>query len=143
MNRFFLLLVVFGCLVLHSCSPSAKSKSDKSFDQIRALVAGRTAADVKKLLGPPDHVEKLLLGDERWVWWDYTYLAGSSWAPEVRNKVVHLEITFENPSPDREDGVTKAKSEPRVSDPYGVAYVLPSGDETRASSLNKTTRSGV
>jgi hypothetical protein len=107
------------------------------------LVAGRTAADVKKLLGPPDHVEKLLLGDERWVWWDYTYLAGRSWAPEVRNKVVHLEITFENPSPDREDGATKAKLEPRVSEPYGVAYVLPSSEDARASSLNKTTRSGV
>jgi hypothetical protein len=141
MNRFFLLLVIFGCLVLHACSPGAKST--KSFDEIHRLVAGKTAGEVKKLLGPPNHVEKLLLGDERWVWWNYTYLAGESWAPEVRNKVVHLEITFENPSSDREGSTAEAKLEPRVSDPYGVGYLIPGSDESRASALNKTTRSGV
>jgi len=136
---FFLLLTVFGCLVLHGCAPAAKST--KSFDEIHNLVAGKTAGEVQQLLGPPDHIEKLLLGDQRWVWWNYTYLDGQSWAPEVRGKIVHLEITFENPSSEREAGGTKA--EPRVSDPYGVAYVIPGGEEARASSLNKTTRSGV
>jgi len=140
-NRCFLLFLIFGCLVLNACSPSAKS--EKSFDEIRSSVAGKTASEVKVLLGPPDNVEKLLLGDERWVWWNYTYLAGQSWEPAVRGKVVHLEITFENPSPDREESAADAKAEPRVSEPYGVAYVIPGGDETRASSLNKTTRSGV
>lgn len=139
MNRYSLLLVILGCLVLHACSPSARSA--RSFDQIRALVASRTAADVKKLLGPPDHVEKLLLGDERWIWWNYTYLGGKSRAPEVRGKIVHLEITFENPS--SEKGTGAAEAELRVSEPYGVAFVVPGGEEARASSLNNSTRSGV
>jgi hypothetical protein len=138
-KHFFLLLMILGCVALQACSPAAKSA--KSFDEIHRLVKGKTAGEVKKLLGPPDHVEKLLLGDERWVWWNYTYLDGKSRAPEIRGKIVHLEITFENPSSEKDTGAKEA--EPRVSEPYGVAYVVPGGDETRASSLNKNTRSGV
>ena len=141
MHHSLLLFVMIGCLALDACSPSAKS--EKSFDQIRILVTGKTAGEVKKLLGPPDHVEKLLLGDERWVWWNYTYLAGQSWEPKIRGKVVHLEITFENPSYEQQEVASEAKLEPRVSEPYGVGFVFPEADETRAPSLNKTVRSGV
>jgi hypothetical protein len=140
-KRFFLLMMVFGCLVLHGCAPAAKSA--KSFDEIHKMVAGKTAAEVKQLLGPPDNVDKLLLGDERWVWWNYTFLEGTKWAPEMRGKVVHLEITFEGPSFEREGREVVAKAEPRVSEPYGVGYVVPGGEEARASSLNNPTRSGV
>src|SRR4051794_963590 len=91
-NRFFILMLVL--LLLAGCSPAARSK--KSWDEIRTLVAGKTEAEVTKLLGNPDHREKLPFGDERWTWWNYTYL-GKEWAPEVRGKIVHLEITFAGP----------------------------------------------
>src|SRR3569623_1300033 len=80
-NRLLLLLLVF--LLLAGCSPPARSK--KSFEDIRTLVAGKTEAEVAELLGNPDHREKLPFGDERWTWWNYTYL-GKEWAPEVRGK---------------------------------------------------------
>jgi hypothetical protein len=140
-NRKLSLILIFGSMALTACSHSAKSQ--KSFDEIRGLVAGKTATEVKQLLGPPDNVDKLLLGDERWVWWNYTFLEGKKWAPEMRGKVVHLEITFEGPSFEREGREVVAKAEPRVSEPYGVGYVVPGGEEARASSLNNPTRSGV
>jgi hypothetical protein len=139
-NRTLFLILIFGCLVLNACSPSAKS--GRSFDEIRGLVAGKTAHEVKQLLGPPDNIESLLLGDERWVWWNYTFLDGKKWAPEVRGKVVHLEITFEGASFEREGSGAEGKLEPRVSEPYGVGYVVPGGEESRQS-LNKTAPGGV
>jgi outer membrane protein assembly factor BamE (lipoprotein component of BamABCDE complex) len=133
-SRFLLLL--FTLLLLAGCSPTARS--EKSFDEIRMLVAGKTEAEVAKLLGNPDHREKLLFGDERWTWWNYTYL-GKEWAPEVRGKIVHLEITFSSPL------VASAEDdEPsrwRVSDPYGVGFSLPGNLE--GQSLNKTASGGV
>ena len=119
-------------LLLAGCSPTARS--EKSFDEIRTLVAGKTEAEVTKLLGNPDHREKLPISVERLTWWNYTYL-GKEWAPEVRGKIVHLEITFAGPL------VTSVEDdEPsrwRVSEPYGVGFSLPGGLES-SSSLNKT-----
>lgn len=137
MNRLFLLMLVL--LLLAGCSPAARS--EKSFDEIRTLVAGKTEAEVTKLLGDPDHREKLLFGDERWTWWNYTYL-GKDWAPEVRGKIVHLEITFAGPlvATAGNDG----QSMWRVSEPYGVGFAFPSADgEGRPSPINKTTRNSV
>jgi outer membrane protein assembly factor BamE (lipoprotein component of BamABCDE complex) len=133
-NRLFLLLL--GLFLLAGCSPTARSK--KSFEEIRTLVAGKTEAEVTKLLGNPDHCEKLLFGDERWTWWNYTYL-GKEWAPEVQGKIVHLEITFAGPLE-----TVAGADEPsrwRVSAPYGVGFILPGNLE--GQSLNKTARSGV
>jgi outer membrane protein assembly factor BamE (lipoprotein component of BamABCDE complex) len=138
-NRFLLLL--FMLLLLTGCSPAArseKSRSEKSFDEIRTLVAGKTEAEVTKLLGNPDHREKLLFGDECWTWWNYTYL-GKEWEPEVRGKIVHLEITFASPLVASAEGDEPSRW--RVSEPYGVGFSLPGNLE--GQSLNKTARSGV
>ena len=133
-------MFVFVCFCLVGCSQSSGSRSAKSFDEIRVMVAGKTEAEVKKLLGDPDHREKLLFGDERWTWWNYTYL-GKDWAPEVRGKVVHLEITFAGPLV-----ATAGLDEPshwRVSEPYGVGFLFPGDIEGKTPSLNKNSRSGV
>ena len=130
MNRFLLLLLVL--LSLAGCSPAARSQ--KSFDEIRTLVAGKTEAEVRSLLGNPDHREKLPFGDERWTWWNYTYL-GKEWAPEVRGKIVHLEITFAGPLVASAGGDEPSRW--RVSEPYGVGF-SPPGDLESASPLNKT-----
>lgn len=130
MNRFFLLLLVL--LLLAGCSPAARSK--KSLDEIRTLVAGKTEAEVTELLGNPDHREKLPFGDERWTWWNYTYL-GKEWAPEVRGKIVHLEITFAGPLVTTDGGDEGSRW--RVSEPYGVGFSLPGGLDGQ-SPLNKT-----
>jgi hypothetical protein len=118
-------------MALSACTPAAKS--DKSFDQIRELVSGKTASEVARLLGPPDTTENLLLGDERWTWWNYTYLGGEKWAPEVRGRVVHLKITFGGPAVDSQGG---SKDPLRVSEPFGVAFSTPD-DERRALSHHK------
>jgi hypothetical protein len=139
-NRAFLLMIALLFLVQSACGPRPRSK--QSFDQIRESVSGKTAAEVARLLGPPDKTEKLLLGDERWIWWNYTYLGGKDWAPEVRGRVVHLEITFEGPAFASEAGNSTAAW--RVSEPYGVGFSMPGGeDETRSLSLNKKARSRV
>jgi hypothetical protein len=136
MPRALFLTMILGCMTLSACKPLAKS--DKSFDQIRNLVAGKTAAEVTRLLGPPDTTEKLLLGDERWTWWNYTYLGGEKWAPDVRGRVVHLEITFEGPpSAGRGDG---SKGLWRVSEPYGVGYSTP--DDERPASTRESGLQG-
>jgi len=140
-KRFPFLILILVCFGLVGCSPSTRSRSAKSFDEIRALVAGKTEAEVKRLLGDPDHREKLLFGDERWTWWNYTYLGGKDWAPEVRGKVVHLEITFAGPLV-----ATAGLNEPsqwRVSEPYGVGFSFPGEIEGKTPSLNKNARSGV
>jgi hypothetical protein len=106
------------------------------------MVSGKTEVEVNRLLGAPDATETLLLGDERWIWWNYTYLGGKSWAPEVRGKVVHLEITFAGSM--LADLKDEDKSLWRVSEPYGVGFVLPGEEaENRSSPLNKNTRSSI
>jgi hypothetical protein len=72
-------------------------RSTRSFDQIRDLVAGKTESEVVRLLGRPDVRKKLLPDEERWVWWNYTFLDGNQYVPEVRRQVIHLEITFSKP----------------------------------------------
>lgn len=112
---------VLFLVVLVACGPSARS--GKSFDEIRRLVAGKTAAEVEKLLGSPNSRVRYIVGDERWIWWSFVFLSGEDYAPEVRGKVVHLSITFENPAP----GAPKPRpySEWRVVEPLGVSYTLP------------------
>jgi hypothetical protein len=137
-NRFHYLITIAIFFSLVSCAPSARS--GKSFEEIRGIVTGKTEAEVRKLLGDPDHREKLLFGDERWTWWNYTYL-GKDWAPEVRGKIVHLEITFAGPLVTVAEGDEQSKW--RVSEPYGVGFSFPGVYEGGSPSLNKTTHSGV
>lgn len=105
-------------LLLSSCSPRARS--DKSFDEIRELVTGKTAAQVEALLGAPDTRQPVLLGDERWIWRNYTYLSDNGYLPEVRGAVVHLEILFTRP------GAGPLGYEHwRIPGPHAVDLVLP------------------
>jgi hypothetical protein len=106
-----LLSVLAGLL---ACRPGARSS--QSYDQIRELVTGRTATEVERLLGKPD-LRETVLDDQRWVWWNYTFLDGDQYAPEIRGQVVHLEITFQAPPTPGVDA--------RVG-PLSVSYSKPS-----------------
>jgi hypothetical protein len=101
----------------------SRPRSSKSFDEICRLVAGRSAGEVESLLGKPDNRQDLAIGDQRWIWWNYTSLEGQSYPPELRGKVVHLEITLSCPI-----GVSNASFTPsqwKVNSPLSVSYVLP------------------
>lgn len=107
-----------------SCRPA--SHSDKSFDQICDLVTGKTAAEVEELLGPPDARQRILLVDERWIWWNYTFLDGETYPPEFRGLVVHLEITFHDSLLSRASHpAPSSSSQWRVSSPLAVSYSIP------------------
>jgi hypothetical protein len=116
--------LLLGLLFVAACGRPA-ARSGRSFDQIQKLVDGKTAAEVAALLGPPDSRQDLLADDERWVWWNYTYLDGADYPPEIRGQVVHLEITFESPVLSSEPPVPREHW--RVSGPLGVSYSLPAG----------------
>jgi len=107
------------CLIASlACQSGARSR--RSFDEISGQVAGKTAAEVEALLGRPDAREKLPIGDWRWIWWNYTFLDGDGYPPELRGKVVHLEIMFSNPmQSDVPD------SQWRVVGPLAVSYAIP------------------
>lgn len=125
MRRLLVLLLCAAIpLGLAACGCQA-ARSGKSFDQIQKLVEGKTAAEVATLLGKPDSRQELLADDERWVWWNYTYLDGANYPPEMRGQVIHLEITFESPVLSSEPPVPREQW--RVSGPLGVSYTLPAG----------------
>lgn len=110
------LSLVLGCT---ACRPGARSA--KSYDQIRELVAGRTAGDVERLLGRPD-ARETFLDESRWVWWNYTFLDGDQYAPEIRGQIVHLEILFHNPF---QSGSPVPLTAWRVEGPLAVSYSRP------------------
>jgi hypothetical protein len=116
LNRFLILVALVGFCALE-CRQNERPK--RSFGQICQLVEGKTAADVEKLLGPPDIRETVLIDDERWIWWDYTYLDGQDFAPRFRGQVVHLQITFNNPS---SRGPRQPYSRWRIASRHGVSY---------------------
>jgi hypothetical protein len=70
-------------------------RSPYTFDQIQRRVAGKSAREVEALLGRPDTRQRLPTRDEKWIWWNYTVLDGKEYAPEVRRRLVHLEIFFD------------------------------------------------
>jgi hypothetical protein len=70
-------------------------RSPYTFDQIRQWGAGKSAREVEALLGRPDTRQRLPTHDEKWIWWNYTVLDGKQYAPEVRRRIVHLEIFFD------------------------------------------------
>lgn len=109
------LLALLCLLVLAGCG-GARARSPWSFDEIRDRVLGRSPEEVEELLGAPDLRQPVLFGDERWVWWNYTYLDGAAYPPEERGRVVHLEILFERGGPPRQAW--------RISGPLGVSYTL-------------------
>lgn len=126
-SKIGVLLASIAVLVgLAGCrGPSARS--DRSFDQIQALVRGKTAAQLLELLGEPDSRQVLFDADERWIWWNYTFLDGQDCPPEMRGRVVHLEIVVKNPNkPASSRAGRRPYSEWKVDDSFGITYRAPS-----------------
>lgn len=124
MKRSATWMAFLSLFILASCARSA-ARSGQCFDDIRQLVDGKTASEVEALLGKPDSRKLILIDDERWVWWNYTFLDGDSYPPEMRGQVVHLEITFERPD-DAGGGTPPSHARWRISGPLGVSYTIPS-----------------
>jgi len=120
-----LVLVAIAALGWLACGHAARSR--QPFDQIQRLVTGKTEAEVERLLGRPDARESRLIDDDVWIWWDYTFLDGEHYPPELRGQAVHLEITFDRPA-----GIA-AQDQPhaawRVAGPFSVnfSHRLPRG----------------
>jgi hypothetical protein len=131
-NRWARLILSCILCVWIACSPSARSKY--SFDQICKKVEGKTAAEVSNLLGAPDYQKQSALGDEKWLWWNYTVLDGDGYAPEIRGQIVHLEITFSNPQGSSESSLPR--SQWRVREPFGVSYLIPDQGPRRVSPMS-------
>lgn len=123
MKRYVPAFFILFLSLLTACNRSPRS--DRSFDQIRDMVQGKTALEIEDLLGTPDSRQPSLLGDERWLWWDYTYLGGIDYRPEIRGQVVHLQITFRNPS--LASAGKPSYTEWRVLDSQDVSFLLPDG----------------
>jgi hypothetical protein len=107
-------------LLAGGCFAGPLARSEQSFDEIASRLDGLTAAEVSRALGPPDSRQPVFLRDERWIWWNFTYLAGENYPPEVRGQVVHLEVTFRNPVVAGD--LPRPIEEWRVAHPFGVAY---------------------
>ncbi len=110
-------------LLAAGCGFGPRPRSERSFDEIAVQVTQMSAAEVARLLGEPDSRQSVFLRDERWIWWNYTFLDGEDRPPEVRGRVVHLEITFRNPS--AVGGGSRPYSEWHVARPFGVVYRTP------------------
>jgi hypothetical protein len=102
------------------------ARSGSSFAEIERLVRGKSAAEVLRLLGEPDSRQAVFDADERWIWWNFTYLDGQDCPPELRGRVVHLEIVFRNPNRFREE--RRPYEEWPIDDAFGIAYVTPATD---------------
>ena len=115
-------LVTLLAIIFVACSQQMP-KSQKSFDDIREMVKGMTASEVESLLGKPDSRQPLVLSGERWIWWDYTYLDGRNYSPEMRGRLVHLEIIFEQELKQSESAKASL-SDLRIIDSLSVSYTL-------------------
>lgn len=122
-------ITLFGFLLPAVACGGPAARSERSFDQIAATVAGQNAAEVLELLGEPDSRQPIYLRDERWIWWNYTFLAGNDYPPEVRGQVVHLEITFRPPPA---AAGRQPYSQWRIAEPFGVSF-RPAGDGAAAA----------
>jgi hypothetical protein len=114
-----LLITLVGC-------GSPRPRSQRSFDQIQALVRGKTAQQILQILGEPDTRQEVFDADERWIWWNYTFLDGKDCPPEMRGRVVHLEIVVKHPRSERVS--RRPYSEWQVDDVFGITYQAPSTD---------------
>ncbi len=103
-----------------------RARSERSFDEIQALAHGKTADQILHLLGEPDSRQVVLDADERWIWWNYTFLDGNDCPPEMRGRVVHLEILVRNP--ERTQAGRRPYSEWQVDDILGITYRAPFTD---------------
>jgi hypothetical protein len=101
-----------------------RARSDRSFDEIQALARGKNAEQILQLLGEPDSRQEVFDAGERWIWWNYTFLDGKDCPPEMRGRVVHLEIVVR--APRHESAGRRPYAEWRVDDAFGITYQAPS-----------------
>jgi hypothetical protein len=115
-----LLLIAVGCR-------GPRARSSCSFSEIQALVRDKTAEQILQLLGEPDSRQVVFDADERWIWWNYTFLDGKDCPPEMRGRVVHLEIVVRNPLRNAEKAHASRRpySEWLVDDAFGITYRAP------------------
>ncbi len=112
-------------LGLVHCADSGP-RSRRSFSELSRRIQGQSAAQILELLGEPDSRRPVLDGDERWLWWNYTFLDGRDVPPELRGKVVHLDIVVVNP--ERGGSKRPPYSEWRIDDALGIRYRLPGAE---------------
>jgi len=103
-----------------------RARSDRSFDQIQALARGKNAQQIVQLLGEPDSRQQVFDAGEQWIWWNYTFLDGKDCPPEMRGRVVHLEIVVRDPH--RQAAGRRPYSEWLVDDAFGISYQKPFTD---------------
>lgn len=124
--RAWLLVACFWAV--SSCDRDPRPESEHSFDEIAGRVVEMDATQVSEWLGEPDTRERILLNDERWIWWNYTFLSGDRYPPEARDRPVHLEITFRAPGPTE---VPAERARWRIAEPFGVSYRIPGSPPVR------------
>lgn len=120
-----MILLLIAAAALLGCR-DPRARSDRSFDEIQDLVRGKTAQQILQLLGEPDTRQEVFDAGERWIWWNYTFLDGKDCPPEMRGRVVHLEIVVRDPETISAD--RRPYSEWRVDDAFGITYRAPSTD---------------
>lgn len=101
-NRLLFISLGFIALMLALFASSGRlnllqSAPTRSYDDIQRQVEGKNAAETLALLGEPDFRQQVFGGDVRFIWWRYAVLDGPAHAPELRGRVVHLQIVFRNP----------------------------------------------
>jgi hypothetical protein len=121
-RKIALQLLLLGLMLpLLACRHSPKSH--RSYDQIRDLVAGKSGAEIERILGEPD-LRESVLDDQRWIWWNYTFLDGDQYAPEIRRQIVHLEVVLKKPV--TSGGMALPVEQWRAVGPLSVSYSKPS-----------------
>ncbi len=118
-------ILLLSMLLLVGCH-AATARSERSFDEINRLVQGKTADQVVRLLGEPDTRQTVFDSDEKWIWWNYTFIDGKDYPPELRGRMVHLEIVFTNPARPYEP--PRPYTEWSIDGSFGVNYTMPSHD---------------
>lgn len=130
-SKMGILVLSLGLLLigLPACR-GPQARSNRSFDEIQALARGKTAEEILRLLGEPDSRQTVFDADERWVWWNYTFLDGKDCPPEMRGRVVHLEVVVRSPVlPEFARTDRRPYSEWRVDDAFGITYRTPTTEE--------------
>jgi hypothetical protein len=103
-----------------------RARSHRSFEEIQALARGKNAQQLLQLLGEPDSRQQVFDAGEQWIWWNYTFLDGKDFPPEMRGRVVHLEIVVRGPRGERAG--RRPYSEWLVDDAFGISYQKPATD---------------
>lgn len=104
----------------------------RSFDELRRRLEGKSAAETVELLGEPDTRQEVFGGDMRFIWWRRAVLDGPNYAPEVRGRVVHVQIVFRNPGA-RAAGASYASWQ--MDEGLGIGFWLPGESESASSEI--------